>query len=278
MAVLSIQSHVTYGHVGNSAAVFPLQRAGLEVWPVNTVNFSNHTECPDWGGPAFPASTVRDIIDATFARQPDIDAVLTGYLGTPELADVVIDTVSRVKDSSDALFACDPVIGNAIYGSFVADDIPGVFRDELIPLADVITPNQWEVALLSGMPCTDLESTIAAARSLCSTVLVTSVDTGDANIGMLAVDPDNAYFLTTPRVPGQQVAGGKVVAPGPLTTSLFTSHLLRGASLPDALEATASAVFDVIYASHAAGSDELQLVQNQDVFVHPRRQFRAYPC
>ena len=116
MTILSIQSHVTYGHVGNSAAVFPLQRAGHEVWPVHTVNFSNHTGYGDWGGPMIPASDVTSIIDGIEKRGafPQIDAILSGYQGGADIADAIVETVRRIKAANPkALYACDPVMGNA---------------------------------------------------------------------------------------------------------------------------------------------------------------------
>ena len=119
MKILSIQSHVSYGHVGNSAAVFPLQRRGHEVWPVLTVNYSNHTGYGDWGGPIIAPEDVRAVIDGIDRREAlaRVDAVLSGYQGGAGIADVIIDTVKRVKAlNPDAVYACDPVMGNAKSG------------------------------------------------------------------------------------------------------------------------------------------------------------------
>lgn len=151
MNIISLQSAVAYGHVGNSAAVFPMQRLGHEVWPVHTVNFSNHTEYPTWRGPVLGAENVREILRGMEFAFPQVDLFVSGYLGTAEMAEVVHDAVVAIKKTNpQARYVCDPVIGNAEVGSFVSDDIPDVYTDTLIPLADAITPNQWELELLTG--------------------------------------------------------------------------------------------------------------------------------
>jgi pyridoxine kinase len=109
--ILSVQSSVAYGHVGNSAAVFPLQRMGLEVWPVNTVHFSNHTGYGHWRGQVLPAEDVAGIIRGIEERGVlgDCDAVLSGYLGDPSLGEVVVGTVGRVKRlNAKAIYCCAP--------------------------------------------------------------------------------------------------------------------------------------------------------------------------
>jgi pyridoxine kinase len=125
--ILSVQSSVAYGHVGNSAAVFPLQRMGLEVWPVNTVHFSNHTGYGQWRGPVFPAEEVAGIIrgieDRGVLRL--CDAVLSGYLGDASLGEVVVGAADRVKGHNPkAVYLCDPEMGDAGRGFFVGPAIP----------------------------------------------------------------------------------------------------------------------------------------------------------
>ncbi|HET8602814.1 MAG TPA: pyridoxal kinase, partial [Marmoricola sp.] len=121
--ILSIQSAVAYGHVGNSAAVFPLQRLGHEVWPVHTVNFSNHTGYGAWRGPLIAPEDVREVVAGVEDRGAlaEVDLVLSGYQGSEGIAEVILDAVARVKQASPgALYACDPVMGNARSGCFVA--------------------------------------------------------------------------------------------------------------------------------------------------------------
>ena len=144
--VLSIQSAVAFGHVGNSAAVFPLQRIGVEVMPVYTVNFSNHTGYGAWRGPLIAPGDVRDVITGIEERGafPSVDVVLSGYQGSEGIADVILDAVARVKSANPAaVYACDPVMGNAVSGCFVAPAIPVLLRDRVVPAVDTITPNQF---------------------------------------------------------------------------------------------------------------------------------------
>lgn len=298
MPVLSIQSHVTYGHVGNSAAVFPLQRAGVEVWPVHTVNFSNHTEYPEWGGPVFSADTIADVLSGLRSRGAlsQATALLTGYLGTPELAHVV--TKTRAELAPDSIYVCDPVIGNAVVGDFVSEDIVQAFRHTVIPAADSVTPNQYEVARLTGRlpkstpraPRITLAETLAGAQELQalgpSTVLVTSLhrpaDDPDLppapnTIEMLALSQDAAYLVATPKV--EHPHGGKFVGAGDVAAALWCAQLLNLRSQPytyqQALEHVAAALFEVISATAEHGSTELELIKAQDAFVRPGHAFSA---
>ena len=152
MRILSIQSHVAYGHVGNSAAVFPLQRLGHEVWPVLTVNFSNHTGYGAWRGPLIAPADVTDVITGIEERGAftACDAVLSGYQGSPAIAEVIVDAVRRVKEANpEATYTCDPVMGNAKSGCFVNPEIPPVIREKVVPVADILTPNQFELGFMT---------------------------------------------------------------------------------------------------------------------------------
>ena len=165
VSILSIQSSVAYGHVGNSAAVFPLQRLGVEVWPVHTVHFSNHTGYGEWRGPLLPADDVRAVIRGVEERGafPGVDAVLSGYQGGEDIGDVILDAVARVKAANpDAIYACDPVMGNARSGCFVHPAIPVLLRERVVPAADLITPNQFELGFLTGTEPRTIEETLAS--------------------------------------------------------------------------------------------------------------------
>ncbi|MFI8594315.1 pyridoxal kinase PdxY [Microbacterium sp. NPDC078428] len=277
MKVLSIQSAVAYGHVGNSAAVFPLQRIGVEVLPVYTVNFSNHTGYGQWRGPLISPDDVRDVITGIEERGvlPQIDVVLSGYQGGEGIADVVLDAVARVKAANpDAVYACDPVMGNAVSGCFVAPAIPVLLRDRVVPAADIITPNQFELGFLTGTKPADLDSTLEAvdaARVMGPrTVLVTSVERPDrpeGTIEMLAVTDDGAWIAQTPRIPMKANGSGDV------TAALFTAHLTRTGDAADALARTTSSVFDLLERTHDSGARELALVESQESYASPRMQF-----
>ncbi|GAA1951441.1 pyridoxal kinase PdxY [Agromyces allii] len=277
MKILSIQSAVAYGHVGNSAAVFPLQRIGVEVLPVYTVNFSNHTGYGAWRGPMISPDDVREVITGIEERGafPQVDAVLSGYQGGEGIADVILDAVARVKAANpDAIYACDPVMGNAKSGCFVAPAIPILLRDRVVPAADLITPNQFELGYLTDTSPDTLESTLAsvdlARASGPSVVLVTSVERPDREEGtieMLAVDNHGAWIVQTPLLPMKANGSGDVSA------ALFTAHYLRTRDAADALARTTSSVFDLLERTHESGERELQLVESQEAYAHPRMQF-----
>ena len=277
MKVLSIQSAVAYGHVGNSAAVFPLQRIGVEVLPVYTVTFSNHTGYGAWRGPLISPADVADVITGIEERGVlgEIDVVLSGYQGGEGIADVIIDAVARVKKANpDAVYACDPVMGNAKSGCFVAPAIPELLRERVIPVADIITPNQFELGFLTGTEPGSIESTLESADLARArgprTVLVTSVERPyrePDTIEMMVVDDDGAWIVQTPLIPMKANGSGDV------TAALFTAHYRRSGDAADALARTASSVFDLLSNTYEAGSRELLLVESQEAYAHPRLQF-----
>ena len=277
MKILSIQSAVAYGHVGNSAAVFPLQRIGVEVLPVYTVNFSNHTGYGSWRGPMISPDDVRDVITGIEERGVlgQIDVVLSGYQGGEGIADVILDAVARVKAANpDAVYACDPVMGNAKSGCFVAPAIPDLLRDRVVPAADIITPNQFELGYLTGTEPDTLESTLASADAARATgprtVLVTSVERPnrpEGTIEMLAVDDAGAWMVQTPLLPLKANGSGDV------TAALFTAHYRETGSAAEALARTTSSVFDLLERTHSSGERELQLVEAQESYAHPTLQF-----
>ena len=279
MKVLSIQSAVAYGHVGNSAAVFPLQRIGVEVLPVYTVNFSNHTGYGAWRGPMISPDDVREVITGIEDRGvlPQIDVVLSGYQGGEGIADVILDAVARVKAANpDAVYACDPVMGNAKSGCFVAPAIPILLRDRVVPAADIITPNQFELGFLTETEPDTLESTLASVDLAMAmgpkTVLVTSVERPDREEGtieMLVADDAGAWIVQTPRLPMKANGSGDV------TAALFTAHYVETGSAKTALERTASSVFDLLSLTLESGERELQLIEAQEFYANPRLQFEA---
>lgn len=279
MKILSIQSAVAYGHVGNSAAVFPLQRIGVEVLPVYTVTFSNHTGYGAWRGPLIAPDDVREVITGIEERGvfDRIDAVLSGYQGGEGIGDLIIDAVARVKAANpNAVYACDPVMGNAKSGCFVAPAIPVLLRERVVPVADIITPNQFELGFLTDTEPDTLESTLASvdlARAMGPrTVLVTSVERPDREEGtieMLAADDEGAWVVQTPHLPMKANGSGDV------TAALFTAHYVETGSAKIALERTASSVYDLLKATLESGERELQLVEAQEFYAHPRMQFTA---
>ena len=277
MGILSIQSLVAYGHAGNSAALFPLQRLGRVVWPVMTVHFSNHTGYGDWRGPLLTAQDVADVIAGVEDRGAfaSCEAVLSGYQGAQDVGAVVLDAVARVKAASpEAVYCCDPVMGDVGRGMFVRPGIPEFMRDRVVPAADVVTPNHFELDFLAGTTTTTLDGLLEAAdrvrASGPSVVLVTSTileDTPDDALDMVAVSADGAWRIRTPRL---------TVSPpgaGDLTAAVFLANLLDGHPLQTVLARTTSSVFAVVDATTAAGEREMRIVQTQGLLAEPRTEF-----
>jgi pyridoxine kinase len=279
MNLISIQSHVAYGHVGNSAAVFPLQRMGVEVWPVHTVQFSNHTGYGEWKGQANDPGLIRDIVKGIEARGVlgECDGVLSGYIGSPEIGAAILDAVATVKAANpSARYTCDPVIGDAGKGVFVRAGVGEFFRTKMLPAADIVTPNQFEMDYLTGSESRTLAQALAAVAVLRAAgpraVLVTSLhtdDTPDQEIHMLACDDSGSYLLRTPRL--ELVANGA----GDAIAAMFTAHYLRLGRIGEALAAAGSTIFGVLSKTADAGAGEIQIVTAQDEVVRPSRVFEA---
>ncbi|MFV0252659.1 MAG: pyridoxal kinase PdxY [Beutenbergiaceae bacterium] len=277
--ILSIQSAVAYGHVGNSAAVFPLQRLGVEVWPVNTVNFSNHTGYGQWRGPLMDPEDVREVIAGVGERGAfgDIDAVLSGYQGGEAIGTVILDAVAQIKAANPAaIYACDPVMGNADSGCFVHPNIPILLREQVVPRADLVTPNQFELGYLTDTEPGDLSSTLASVDELHAmgprTILVTSVmrpDRPEGTMEMLAARDGEAWIVQTPHLPFHANGSGDV------TAALFTAHLLETDDPAVALARTASSVFALLKRTYDSGKRELQLIQSQAEIAAPACEFEV---
>ena len=247
--------------------------------PVYTVNFSNHTGYGAWRGPLIAPEDVREVITGIEERGVfgQIDAILSGYQGGEGIGDVIIDAVARVKSANpDALYACDPVMGNAKSGCFVAPAIPVLLRERVVPVADIITPNQFELGFLTDTEPDTLESTLASVDLAHAmgprTVLVTSVERPDREEGtieMLAADEKGAWIVQTPHLPMKANGSGDV------TAALFTAHYVETGSAKIALERTASSVYDLLKATLESGERELQLVEAQEFYANPQMQFTA---
>ncbi len=270
MNILSIQSHVAYGHVGNSTAVFCLQRLGHEVWAVPTVCLSNHTGYPTWAGPTLSAEQIAQILDGLDALGvlAQVDAVLTGYLGGPDLGAVVLDAVERVKRLNPrAVYCCDPVMGDVDQGLFTRPGVAELLRDALVPHADLVTPNLFELGFLTGRPTHTLDEVLAAADALRAagpaSVLVTSVITEPQLLDTVVVADAGAWTATTERL---DVAVGGC---GDLTAALFLAHLHTLGAPDQALAATTSSVHAVLRSTRDAAAPELRIVAAQDAIAQP---------
>ncbi|MCW5686567.1 MAG: pyridoxal kinase PdxY [Pseudolabrys sp.] len=281
MMLLSIQSHVAYGHVGNAAAVFPLQRLGIEVLPVHTVQFASHVGYGPPQGSVMDAAALGAVIDGLEARGAlaRCDGVLSGYLGSPALGAVVLDAVARVRRHNPrAVYCCDPVIGDTDGGIYVAQEIVAFFRDRAIPQANIITPNAFELAEFAGRAIETLDDAKAAIAHLQQqgprVVLATSLhlaDTPTTMMDVLVADGARVARVRTPLLPGVLHGTGDLIA------ALFTAHYLRTGVAERAAEVAVSSVYGVIARTLSEQRAELALVAAQDEFIAPSYRFAAEP-
>lgn len=279
MNLLSIQSHVVYGHVGNSAAAFPLQRIGVEVWPIHTVQFSNHTGSGQWQGRVFDAGLIRELVAGLEQRGAlgECDGVLSGYVGSADIGAAILDAVATVRRANPAArYCCDPVIGDVGRGVFVRAGIPEFMRGKAVPAADVVTPNQFELDHLSTRESKTLAQARDAVQALHDlgprAVLVTSLHTEETpadSIDLLASDENGCFRLRTPRLP--LIVNGAEDA----IAALFFAHYLRGGCIDEALVHAGSAIFGVLAKTVDLGAHEIQLIAAQDEIVRPTRLFAA---
>jgi len=275
--VLSIQSHVAYGHAGNASAVFPLQRLGIEVWPVHTVQFSNHTGYGAWQGRVFDGPAVEEVVQGIEERGVlgSCDAVLSGYMGSADIGHAVVGSVARVRAANpDAVYCCDPVIGDVGRGVFVRPGIPELMRDVAVPVADIVTPNHFELDFLSGQRTSSLASVkeaVAAVHELGPRVVMTTSlmddDTPEDSVDLLASEGGRHFRVRTPRLELSVNGAGDAIA------ALFLAHWLETRSAGEALGRAASSVFGLLQRTEEAGSREILLVEAQDEYVSPTRTF-----
>lgn len=281
MAILSIQSHVVFGHVGNRAAVFPLERMGLEVLPLNTVQFSSHTGYEGWTGMSFSAQHVKSLVEGLRKSGSlfSCEAVLSGYLGDPDNADTVVGIVKELQAiNPEFLYCCDPVIGDDEHGMYVKREVLTFMQTEVLAQATILKPNRFEAELLSGISITNDENLKTACLRLHGQgpriVIISSLE----NIGKkgntisLALSCDGfGYKVTTPRLHFDKHPHGA----GDLASALFLGNYLTTRDPLVAFERMTNAVFAVFQATHQAGCRELQILEAQEAFAAPPELFRA---
>jgi pyridoxine kinase len=275
MNVLSIQSGVVYGHVGNAAAQFCLQRLGHAAWRIDTVRFSNHPGHGGFAGEVATAAEIDRLVAALDSRGwlGSCAALLSGYLGAADQGPAVLEAARRVKAANPAaLWLLDPVIGD--HGRvFVKPGIPEFMRDAALPLADIVTPNVFELAWLTGMPVNDVTGAIAAARRLRAAgpgvVIVTGIADAAGSIATLCVQDGGIDLVATPRI---DVA---VNGTGDSFAALFLARFLTTRDIAASVAHAASAVHALLVRTAAAGARELLLVDAQDLLAAPAPAFAA---
>ena len=282
-SILSIQSHVVFGHAGNSAAVFPMRRIGVNVWPLNTVQFSNHTQYQQWTGTVMPASHLIEIVDGINAidELKRCDAVLSGYMGSPEQGDAIIEIVKKVKTvNPNAIYLCDPVMGHPEKGCFVAPGVSAFLCNTALPMADIMAPNILELEELNGKQhINNVDEAVLACRAICKkgpkAILVKHLSRAgyhNDRFEMLLVTHNEAWHISRPLV---DFGVRQPVGVGDMTSGLFLANILLGKSLVEALEHTTAAVYAVMLETLKQNEYELQLVAAQDKIAKPTQWFSA---
>ncbi len=280
--ILAIQSHVVFGHAGNSAAEFPMRRLGANVWPLNTVQFSNHTQYGKWTGCVMPPSHLTEIVQgiADIDKLQTCDAVLSGYLGSAEQGEHILGIVRQVKAANPAAkYFCDPVMGHPEKGCIVAPGVAEFHVRYALPASDIIAPNLVELEILCGHPVASVSEAVAAARELIAqgpeVVLVKHLARAGLSMDrfeMLLVTAEEAWHI-------QSAAGGfrPASAGGRRRCDQRSAvgKIAAGASLRDALEHVTAAVYEIMLATKNMQEYELQVVAAQDRIAVPEHCFSA---
>ncbi|ELY2796486.1 pyridoxal kinase PdxY [Cronobacter dublinensis] len=280
--ILAIQSHVVFGHAGNSAAEFPMRRLGANVWPLNTVQFSNHTQYGQWTGAVMPPSHLTEIVQgiAAIGQLSRCDAVLSGYLGSAEQGEQILEIVRQVKAANpQAKYFCDPVMGHPEKGCIVAPGVAEFHACFALPASDIIAPNLLELEMLSGHPVASVDEAVATARELIALgpqiVLVKHLARAgfqQDRFEMLLVTAEEAWHISRPLV---DFGARQPVGVGDVTSGLLLVKLLQGATLREALEHVTAAVYDIMVTTKRMEEYELQVVAAQDGIAQPEHYFTA---
>ena len=280
--ILAIQSHVVFGHAGNSAAEFPMRRLGANVWPLNTVQFSNHTQYGQWTGCVMPPAHLTEIVQgiAAIDQLKRCDAVLSGYLGSAEQGEHILGIVRQVKAANpQAKFFCDPVMGHPEKGCIVAPGVAEFHKRYAMPASDIIAPNLIELEILAGRDVKDVADAVLAARELIAQgpeiVLVKHLARAGYSqdrFEMLLVTADEAWHISRPLI---DFGARHPVGVGDVTSGLLLVKLLQGATLREALEHVTAAVYEIMVTTKEMGEYELQVVAAQDRIAKPVHCFSA---
>ncbi|HDG1693650.1 TPA: pyridoxal kinase PdxY [Kluyvera ascorbata] len=280
--ILAIQSHVVFGHAGNSAAEFPMRRLGANVWPLNTVQFSNHTQYGQWTGCVMPPAHLTEIVQgiAAIDQLKRCDVVLSGYLGSAEQGEHILGIVRQVKAANpQAKFFCDPVMGHPEKGCIVAPGVAEFHKRYAMPASDIIAPNLIELEILAGRDVKDVADAVLAARELIAQgpeiVLVKHLARAGYSqdrFEMLLVTADEAWHISRPLI---DFGARHPVGVGDVTSGLLLVKLLQGATLRDALEHVTAAVYEIMVTTKEMGEYELQVVAAQDRIAKPVHCFSA---
>jgi pyridoxine kinase len=265
-AVLVVSSHVVRGSVGGRAAAFALERMGFPVWYLPTLILPWHLGHGRSTRLAFDKAAFAGAV-ADMAGTPvlaEIGAILTGYFGDADQIEPIAELIALVKSrTTDALYLCDPIIGDSD-GLFRPPDVVAGIRDRLLPLADIATPNRYELMALAGADAHDNDELAVAAASLGpKEVVVTSAFATPMEAAMILAEPAGVHLATHPAV--ETAPHGT----GDLFSALYLAHSLAGAAPPVALERAAGSTARLVELAAETAADELPLAEGQDAFLAP---------
>lgn len=276
--IISIQSHVVYGHAGNSSAVFPIQRMGLEAWPIHTVQYSNHTQYEEgWTGQRFCAEQINHLVTGldNINKLKDCQAVISGYLGSSEQCLSVADTVKKVKQKNHgAIYVCDPVMGDPDKGCIVPDGVANELTQTLMPMADAIVPNQFELTQFTGVKITSLYDAVTACKKALELgprlVLVKHLHAlSEGKFTAMLATPKACYLVQRPELEFEKAPVGV----GDLITAVFTACLTKQMSPVAAFRHANNAVYGILEVTQDYDSWELQTIAGQYELVEPTHDF-----
>jgi len=275
MAVLSIQSHVSYGHAGNSSSVFPLRRLGL---PVYTVCFAHHTGYGNPSGHIFSGDVIQEVVSGikVVANMQECQALMTGYLGAKSTGNFILNEIKQLKKiNPKIIYSCDPVMGDIGRGFFTSKEIQSFFNDELKDSFDILTPNLFELEFLSGLKVKDIDTAITAARTLITRdtqfIIVTSYQSDDSCLTVLLISSDECLSISTPEIKFERPAVGT----GDLFHALFLGNYLQTMNKKSSLEKAVNSIYDIIQATKVSKSYELKLIDNQNFIVNPKSEYKV---
>ena len=281
--VLSIQSHVVYGFAGNKSATFPMQLLGVDVWALNTVQFSNHTQYGKWTGMVIPQEQIREIVTGldNIEKLQECNALLSGYLGSAEQVDQILFALEQIKlRNPNALYLCDPVMPHPKKICVVANGVREALIEKAIPVADIMTPNLHELRQLTEFPINTFDDVLKAVNALIAKgvkkVLVKHLGSaGKINdpdtFEIIMATPKGVWHLSRPLYQ----FNFEPVGVGDLIAGTFLANLLNGKSDVEAFEAMNNEVAGVMKTTFELGSYELQPIAARFEILNPSSNYKA---
>lgn len=276
--ILTIQSHVVYGHAGNAAAVFPMQRLGHDVSVLNLLQFSNHTGHGSYAGSVISVDELKSVFSGfkKIGAVENLDAILSGYMGSLEQAQAIYDFIVEVKSTHPhVIYCCDPVMGDERPGMYIKPEVAAFICSHLVPLADWITPNKFELSQLVNRPVASVKDATTACAELFDQqkkgILATSIANHSDMTGLLLMTHQGVFHCETPKYEVVKTVHGT----GDVTAATFLSHILNNDNSVLAMEKTVNTMHEIAQYSYRHQLKELGIIPCQDAIAHPQINYKA---